>query len=80
MEDFETPDIVKINFGKYKGWTIREIYEYDEGYLQWFYHNIDGNDGIKNQICNLYNGDVPEDYRYDDEIISLCGYGADNMF
>lgn len=53
-EDFETPDMVKIPFGKYAGETVQEVWETNPRYLKWFYWETNGNDHIKNQIRNAF--------------------------
>lgn len=58
--DFDLPELTKIPFGKYRGDTIREVYEMDEAYLRWFFHEVNGNEDVKKQISQCFKGDVPE--------------------
>lgn len=32
---------MNINFGKYKGYSLEEIFEIDAGYIEWLYKNTD---------------------------------------
>lgn len=43
-----------IEFGKYSGWTPRDVARKDPGYLRWAYHNIPrwvGSDKFIQKVC-----------------------------
>jgi hypothetical protein len=44
------PKKVKLTFGKYKGKTVEEVYDYDQHYLIWLNDNVKLKDEIKESV------------------------------
>lgn len=44
---------IKINFGKYNGKTIGEIYSEDSNYLVWIFRNINLHPDVEDALITL---------------------------
>jgi len=45
-----SPETVIFTFGKYKDRTVREVFNIDMSYLEWFHNNVDGREREKKAI------------------------------
>jgi hypothetical protein len=52
------PREVTLEFGKYKGKTVEDIYDSDPEYLRWVYNNVKLNDQVKESIRDWLTNDM----------------------